>query len=122
MAATVTEGDNIKIKLNYPLIPDVIKQDLSAQCTEQNQHANLLSYPTVRGYLLEETFFSSKENEIEIMVPGIKDVTAITLMIEGCLKMDIILKSMDRGVLYCLRAGHPFVDGIGLLRDQCNKY
>lgn len=55
MAAT--EGDKIKIELNYPLIPEIIKQDLSVQCKPQNQLINLLSYPTVRGYLLKETFF-----------------------------------------------------------------
>lgn len=45
---------------------------------------------------------------------------------ESRLKCDDVVRAMNKGVLYIyiykLRMGHPFILGVGILKDQDNKY
>ena len=59
------------------------QESVNFQC-----NINLRSYPAVRGYLLEEAFFTSKEDKFEVM------------MADARLKTDTVLTSMEIGVLY----------------------
>ena len=118
-----TNKELLQIRLNFPLLPEVIKKDLRAE--QKQSPVDLCKYPAVRGYLLEEAFFNSSENcfyNLDINTCNDTTITALQLTVESRTYCDDVIKDMRKGVLYKLRMGHPFIDGVGILKDQNGKY
>ena len=83
---------------------------------------NLHKCPAIRGYILEDGFLNYSESCFNVNTCDGITIKSLSLAVGSRIQCDSVITNMSKGVLYKLRMGHPFIDGVGVLKDQNNNY
>lgn len=62
------ELESIKITINFPLLPGLIKDYLRKKIALNKDRKDLSRYPAVQGYYIEAKFFNQSNLEVSIMI------------------------------------------------------
>ena len=124
LAYIVAEEDatrNVKIKINFPLLPAILKHYLHKTVSKcEGKIYKVSGYPAVKGYLMEVEFF--EHDHLDVTIP-LKDNTLATILFNGyqVIRANEVVKTISRNTLYHLRSDHPIVDGVGILSNEINE-
>ena len=78
--------------------------------------------PSINGFCFEFDFFKCCQQEKELVVAGCKvsdpATTAFSFCVQSVVALPPTVSSLTSGILYELRAQHPAIDGVGVLREN----
>ena len=124
LAYIIAEDDAsraVKIKLNFPLLPAILKRYLHKKVSKwENKISKVSGYNAIKGYLMEVEFFDCTDLDITISLPH-KETATILFNGYHIIHENDVVKSISRNTLYHLRSEHPIIDGMGLLKNEIGE-
>lgn len=136
LAYIVNERDEdaetkVKIAINFPLLPRVLKTYLHKQLTSNvDCKVDITKYSAVQGYYMEAEFFTHTCLDVVIVLNkdspeqddsagGCHGDTTVLVFPGYIIKhQEKVLDEMATNTLYELRINHPVIDVVGLIKDQ----
>ena len=114
-----TRSNQVTIKVNFPLLPRVLKTYLHDRLTvNKTNKIDITSYPALQGYMLEMELFKEGLNHLDITILTNDLPVPALLNFAHVESVSEVLKSITKNTLYHLRNDHPVIDGIGILPQR----
>ena len=118
-----TGTNQVNIKVNFPLLPRVLKTYLHDRLTaNRSNKVDITSYPAVRGYMLEMELFKGGLNHLDITSLENDQPIPVLLNFAHIESVSEVLDNMTKNTLYHLRNDHPIIDGVGILTNEIGEY
>ena len=114
--------NQVRIKINFPLLPVILKEYLHTKLSNRSEQVNITTYPAVRGYMLEAHLFKWDRNNIDVTILLNDNPLPTVLKFPQVNQVNEVLDDIRKNTLYQLRSDHPIIDGIGFITNELGDY
>ena len=114
--------NQVRIKINFPLLPVILKEYLYTKLSNRSEKVNIATYTAVRGYMLEAHLFKWDRNNIDVTILLNDNPLLTVLNFPQVNQVNEVLDDITKNILYQLRSDHPIIDGIEFITNELGDY